>query len=343
MGGSGCGKTTLLRHLAGFLVPDAGAIWFGDQDVTQLPPHRRHQAQVVQQAGVQALGDLPHRVDGLPGEIDDPVGDLPVLVPLQPAAYASSIELDGGQDAAEDIVQFPRNQVALLLPVLVDAGGQRPQLFARMAEILFEAHIVGNTDGHAGHRRTAPEDHPAAMHLHVHRVAVPVPALGAEAHAGYLARDPLADALQVVLAAPGGCQVADVHADDLLRRVPRQVGEDGIGVPDHLVLDDIDADQRLLDDGLERHVVGRRRGGFEGRHVGFHGRRAATMLAQSPVALRADAGPRGRVRPTRSRPSAAPSARRRPGPGPCSRASRERVPAGSPATAGVRPGCRKAC
>ena len=39
LGPSGCGKTTLLRHIAGFYVPDAGRIFFGDEDVTHLPPH----------------------------------------------------------------------------------------------------------------------------------------------------------------------------------------------------------------------------------------------------------------------------------------------------------------
>ena len=41
LGPSGCGKTTLLRHIAGFYEPDGGAIFFGDDDVTDLPAHRR--------------------------------------------------------------------------------------------------------------------------------------------------------------------------------------------------------------------------------------------------------------------------------------------------------------
>ena len=48
LGGSGCGKTTLLRLVAGFLTPDQGRIHFGDLDVTRLPPERRAIGMVFQ-------------------------------------------------------------------------------------------------------------------------------------------------------------------------------------------------------------------------------------------------------------------------------------------------------
>jgi len=41
LGGSGCGKTTLLRLLAGFETPDAGRILIDGEDMTGVPPHAR--------------------------------------------------------------------------------------------------------------------------------------------------------------------------------------------------------------------------------------------------------------------------------------------------------------
>ncbi|MBS0658149.1 MAG: ABC transporter ATP-binding protein [Verrucomicrobia bacterium] len=48
LGPSGCGKTTLLRSIAGFYIPEAGRIHFGDDDVTELPPHRRNTGMMFQ-------------------------------------------------------------------------------------------------------------------------------------------------------------------------------------------------------------------------------------------------------------------------------------------------------
>jgi putrescine transport system ATP-binding protein len=41
VGASGCGKTTLLRMLAGFETPSGGRILIEDADMTQVPPHER--------------------------------------------------------------------------------------------------------------------------------------------------------------------------------------------------------------------------------------------------------------------------------------------------------------
>ena len=41
LGASGCGKTTLLRLLAGFETPSAGSIFLEGQDLSTLPPYDR--------------------------------------------------------------------------------------------------------------------------------------------------------------------------------------------------------------------------------------------------------------------------------------------------------------
>jgi len=48
LGPSGCGKTTLLRSIAGFYIPEQGKIFFGNDDVTRLAPHKRNTGMMFQ-------------------------------------------------------------------------------------------------------------------------------------------------------------------------------------------------------------------------------------------------------------------------------------------------------
>src|SRR5512140_2650433 len=104
LGPSGCGKTTLLRSLAGFYIPDEGQIWFGDEDVTRLAPHKRNTGMMFQSYALWphmtvaenvAFGLEERRVPR--EEITRRVGEA--LDSVQMGAYAARRpnELSGGQ------------------------------------------------------------------------------------------------------------------------------------------------------------------------------------------------------------------------------------------------------
>jgi putative spermidine/putrescine transport system ATP-binding protein len=56
LGPSGCGKTTTLRMIAGFELPDEGAIRVAGRNITHVPVHRRDMGMVFQSYAL-----LPHR------------------------------------------------------------------------------------------------------------------------------------------------------------------------------------------------------------------------------------------------------------------------------------------
>lgn len=56
LGPSGCGKTTTLRMVAGFETPDSGSVRIGDEEISQLPPHKRRLGMVFQNYSL-----FPHR------------------------------------------------------------------------------------------------------------------------------------------------------------------------------------------------------------------------------------------------------------------------------------------
>ena len=48
LGASGAGKSTLLKIVAGLEPADVGQVFFDQQDITQLPPEKRHFALMFQ-------------------------------------------------------------------------------------------------------------------------------------------------------------------------------------------------------------------------------------------------------------------------------------------------------
>jgi multiple sugar transport system ATP-binding protein len=104
VGPSGCGKTTTLRMIAGLEVPTRGRIWFGDQDVTDLPPQKRDIAMVFQDIAlfpymtVRQNIAYPLRVAGVArARIDDRVDQVAALLGLTDKLAMKPAQLSGGQ------------------------------------------------------------------------------------------------------------------------------------------------------------------------------------------------------------------------------------------------------
>ncbi len=104
LGGSGCGKTTLLRMLAGFERPTAGRILIGGQDMTTVAPYDRPVNMMFQSYAlfphmtVEANVAFGLRQDGLPRpRIRDRVREMLDLVQLTPFAKRKPHHLSGGQ------------------------------------------------------------------------------------------------------------------------------------------------------------------------------------------------------------------------------------------------------
>ncbi|WP_299938758.1 ABC transporter ATP-binding protein [uncultured Nitratireductor sp.] len=104
LGASGCGKTTLLRMLAGFEQPTSGRILLDGQDLSGIPPHKRPVNMMFQSYAL-----FPHmtvekniafglKQDRMPAdEIADRVAAMLKLVKLEPFAKRKPHQLSGGQ------------------------------------------------------------------------------------------------------------------------------------------------------------------------------------------------------------------------------------------------------
>lgn len=123
LGGSGCGKTTLLRMIAGFETPTSGTISIAGADVTAMPPYQRPVNMMFQSYAL-----FPHmsvvdniafglRRDGVAkSEIKTRVDEVLDLVQLSKFGHRKPHQLSGGQRQrvalARCIVKRP--QVVLL-------------------------------------------------------------------------------------------------------------------------------------------------------------------------------------------------------------------------------------
>jgi putrescine transport system ATP-binding protein len=104
LGGSGCGKTTLLRMLAGFERPSSGALYIDGQDIAGIPPYERPVNMMFQSYAL-----FPHMTVGANisfgleqeglgrAEIEQRVAEILDIVKLGPYAKRKPHQLSGGQ------------------------------------------------------------------------------------------------------------------------------------------------------------------------------------------------------------------------------------------------------
>lgn len=122
LGPSGCGKTTTLRVIGGFLTPDSGRLFFDGEDITKVPPYKRHVNTVFQKYAL-----FPHlnvyenvafglRLKKVPEkEIREKVKSMLQLVGLKGFERRHSESLSGGQQQRVAIARALINEPRVLL------------------------------------------------------------------------------------------------------------------------------------------------------------------------------------------------------------------------------------
>ncbi|MGE0240294.1 MAG: ABC transporter ATP-binding protein [Parvibaculaceae bacterium] len=104
LGDSGCGKTTLLRIVAGFTTPDKGRVRLAGEDVTDAPPARRRMGFVFQSYALfptktvaQNIGFALAMAARPRAETKRRVRDLAGMFEIEPLLERYPHELSGGQ------------------------------------------------------------------------------------------------------------------------------------------------------------------------------------------------------------------------------------------------------
>jgi spermidine/putrescine transport system ATP-binding protein len=122
LGPSGCGKTTILRLISGFDTPNNGSIFINGEDVTNLPPEKRHLNMVFQSYAL-----FPHmsvydnvafglRCKKLPErEITERVQEILKTVKLLQFGDRKPSQLSGGQQQRVAIARAIVNKPLVLL------------------------------------------------------------------------------------------------------------------------------------------------------------------------------------------------------------------------------------
>lgn len=122
LGASGCGKTTLLRIIAGLEDPDEGRVVLEGRDITRLEPNRRNINTIFQNYAL-----FPHmsvaenvgyglKIRKVPkAEISQKVEKMLRLVQMEGKGFASPNQLSGGQKQRVAIARALVNEPKVLL------------------------------------------------------------------------------------------------------------------------------------------------------------------------------------------------------------------------------------
>ncbi|MGN1129011.1 MAG: ABC transporter ATP-binding protein, partial [Candidatus Flemingiibacterium sp.] len=123
LGPSGCGKSTTLNLICGLLTPTSGKIFFGDDDVTDLPPENRGVGMVFQNYALYphltVLQNIIFPLQNLKGKdklskqaMLDRAAEAARLVQIENLMDRKPGELSGGQQQrvaiARALVKTPR-------------------------------------------------------------------------------------------------------------------------------------------------------------------------------------------------------------------------------------------
>ncbi len=123
LGPSGCGKSTALNLICGLLKPTAGKIYFGEDDVTSLPPEERGVGMVFQNYALYphltVLGNIIFPLQNLKGknklsknEMIEQARKIAKLVQIDELLGRKPNELSGGQQQrvaiARALIKMPK-------------------------------------------------------------------------------------------------------------------------------------------------------------------------------------------------------------------------------------------
>jgi putative spermidine/putrescine transport system ATP-binding protein len=122
LGGSGCGKTTTLRMIAGFESPSSGAVFVAGQDVSAVPPAKRRLGMVFQNYALFPNMTVARNIGfGLRvarrsrGEISRRVAEMLELIGMGEFAHRYPHQLSGGQQQRVALARAVAVQPAALL------------------------------------------------------------------------------------------------------------------------------------------------------------------------------------------------------------------------------------